>query len=100
MIQGGRGGVCSEINTLYNWLLEPLGFEVVSYSSRIIAKTLPIQPQSHRVMGVKLDGRIYLTDAGFNYDMHQIAPAPSRKTWSSRMENASTSWSAMNSGAG
>ena len=72
MIRGSRGGVCSEINTLYNWLLESLGFEVVSYISRIIAKTLPIQPQSHRVMGVKLDGRIYLTDAGFNYEHHRI----------------------------
>lgn len=72
MIESGRGGVCSEINTLYNWLLESLGFEVISYSSRIIAKTLPIQTQSHRVMGVKIDGSTYLTDAGFNYEHHRI----------------------------
>ncbi|MCQ4636741.1 arylamine N-acetyltransferase [Anaerovorax odorimutans] len=72
VIERSRGGVCSELNTLYNWLLESLGFEVVSYSSRIIAKTLPIQTQSHRVMGVQLDGKTYLTDVGFNFEHHRI----------------------------
>ena len=43
-----RGGVCSELNTLYNWLLESLGFDVTSYSARIIAATAPVQMRSHR----------------------------------------------------
>lgn len=72
IIRQERGGVCSEINTLYNWLLESLGYEVISYCSRIIAQTLPIQSQSHRLMGVALEGKIYLTDAGFNFEHHRI----------------------------
>lgn len=67
-----RGGVCSELNTLYNWLLASLGYEVVSYSSRIIAKTRPIQQKSHRIIVVLIDGERYITDVGFNYDHHRI----------------------------
>ena len=55
IIEGKRGGICSEINTLYNWLLESLGFDVTSYNTRIIAKTIPIQAQTHRAMGVLID---------------------------------------------
>lgn len=67
-----RGGVCSELNTLYNWLLESLGYDTVSYSSRIIAKDAPVQGRSHRVIGVRLDERIYLTDVGYNFEHHRI----------------------------
>lgn len=70
MIRGSRGGVCSEINTLYNWLLESLGFEVVSYISRIIAKTLPIQPQSHRVMWQNRPGHGWRRKLGFTEEPH------------------------------
>lgn len=67
-----RGGVCSELNTLYNWLLESLGYQVRSYSSRIIAKTAPLQPRSHRIIAVEINGEKYLTDVGFNYEHHRI----------------------------
>lgn len=72
MILRKRGGVCSEINTLYNWLLESLGYEVTSYNSRIIAAKTPYQGRSHRVIGVKLEKEIYITDAGFNFEHHRI----------------------------
>lgn len=67
-----RGGVCSELNTLYNWLLESLGFDVTSYISRIIAKTAPLQANSHRVMAVRFGKDVYITDVGFNYSHHRI----------------------------
>ena len=51
IIENNRGGVCSELNTLFNWLLESLEFEVISYSTRIIAKSALIQAQTHRAMG-------------------------------------------------
>lgn len=72
MIRRQRGGVCSEINTLYNWLLESLGYDVISYSSRVIATTAPLQGRSHRIMGVRLEGKSYLTDAGYNFEHHRI----------------------------
>lgn len=67
-----RGGVCSETNTLYNWLLESLGYETISYNSRIISKADPVQTTGHRVIGVKLDGATYITDVGVNYEHHRI----------------------------
>ena len=72
IIVNKRGGVCSELNTLYNWLLASLGYEVVSYSSRIIAKTRPIQARSHRIIAVTIGEDRYLTDVGFNYEHHRI----------------------------
>ena len=77
IILGGRGGICSELNTLYNWLLESLGFDVVSYISRIIAKSAPVQPNSHRVLAVRFDGdgdtcgSRQLTDVGYNYSHYR-----------------------------
>lgn len=72
IVRRRRGGVCSELNTLYNWLLESLGYHTVSYSSRIIAKDTPVQGRSHRIIGVRLDERIYLTDVGYNFEHHRI----------------------------
>lgn len=71
IVKRKRGGVCSELNTLYNWLLESLGFQAVSYISRIIAESRPIQSPSHRIMAVKLDSEFYITDVGFNYQHHR-----------------------------
>ena len=66
-----RGGVCSELNTLYNWLLESLGFDPVSFSSRVISEAVPYPGRSHRVMRVILNGHSYITDAGYNYEHHR-----------------------------
>ncbi len=72
IIVNGRGGVCSETNTLYNWLLESLGYDTVSYNSRIISKASPVQMTGHRVIGVDIDGISYITDVGVNYEHHRI----------------------------
>lgn len=72
VIERRRGGVCSELNTLYNWLLESLGYDVTSFISRIIAKTAPLQANSHRVMMVRFGDVRYITDVGFNFDHHRI----------------------------
>ena len=72
IILNKRGGVCSEINTLYNWLLESLGYDTVSYNSRIIARANPVQTTGHRVISVNIDGVSYITDVGVNYEHHRI----------------------------
>lgn len=72
IIIGKRGGVCSELNTLYSWLLDSLGYRSESYISRIISKTMPVQHKSHRIMAVDVGGRKYITDVGFNYEHHRI----------------------------
>ena len=72
LIEQGRGGVCAELNGMLNWLLESLGYAVESYNCRIIAKSLPLQPQTHRVLSVTLDGNRYLVDAGWSMEHHRI----------------------------
>ena len=66
-----RGGVCSELNTLYNWLLESLGFQVESFSSRVISDAVPYPGRSHRIMCVRLGDDRYITDVGYNYEHHR-----------------------------
>ena len=67
IVRRGQGGVCAELNTAYNWLLYSLGFSVTSYNSRV-AYPKPIQFRRHRVMGVELDGRTWITDVGTNLE--------------------------------
>ena len=66
IIMKNRGGICFELNGLYNWLLESLGYQVTSYAARFIDRLEEYQIRRHRVMCVALDGRSYLTDVGVN----------------------------------
>ena len=72
IVEQHRGGVCSELNAMYNWLLESLGYEVISYSCRITAQSDVIQWRSHRAMGVIIDGKTYVTDVGYNFEHARI----------------------------
>ena len=58
-----RGGVCAELNTIYNWLLYSLGFQVTSYNSRIISGE-KVEFRRHRVLGVRFGDKTYTTDVG------------------------------------
>lgn len=72
IIMRNRGGICFELNGLYNWLLESLGFKVVSYAGRFIDKLDPIQMRRHRVIVVTIEGKNYLTDIGVNSESPRI----------------------------
>ena len=58
-----RGGVCAELNTIYNWLLYSLGFQVTSYNSRIITGE-NVEFRRHRVLGIRFGDKTYTTDVG------------------------------------
>ena len=51
-----QGGVCAELNTLYNWLLYSLGFQVTSYNSRILTPDTYLF-RRHRIMGVEIEDK-------------------------------------------
>lgn len=72
VIMHNRGGICFELNGLYNWLLESLGFEVTSYSARFIDKMETYQLRRHRVMCVTLGEKRYLTDVGVNSESPRV----------------------------
>ncbi len=72
VIMHNRGGICFELNGLYNWLLESLSFEVTSYSARFIDKMETYQLRRHRVMCVTLGEKRYLTDVGVNSESPRV----------------------------
>lgn len=72
VIMHNRGGICFELNGLYNWLLESLGFDITSYSARFIDKMETYQLRRHRVMCVTLGDKRYLTDVGVNSESPRV----------------------------
>ena len=66
IIMKNRGGICFELNGLYNWLLESLGYKVTSYAARFIDRLEEYQIRRHRVMCIELEDKRYLTDVGVN----------------------------------
>lgn len=72
MIVRKRGGICFELNGLYNWLLESIGYDVTSYAARIITKQEEYQMRRHRVMCVNICGNRYMTDVGINCESPRV----------------------------
>lgn len=72
IILHNRGGICFELNGLYNWLLESLGFQVTSFAARFIDKINVYQIRRHRIMCVKIAESFYLTDVGVNSESPRI----------------------------
>ena len=62
IIMKNRGGICFELNGLYNWLLESLGYKVISYAARFIDRLEEYQIRRHRVMCIELEDKRYLTE--------------------------------------
>ena len=72
LILHNRGGICFELNGLYAWLLESLGFNFVSFAGRFINKINVYQMRQHRNMCVTINGKRYITDVGVNSESPRI----------------------------
>ena len=59
-----RGGVCCELNTLFNALLTYLGYDAYSIMVRITMRPGP-RPITHQCVITVLDGKKYYCDVGF-----------------------------------
>jgi N-hydroxyarylamine O-acetyltransferase len=60
-----RGGYCFELNGLFNWLLDKIGFQPVEYFGRWIwGEPLAVPMKRHRISKVVLDGTPYICDVG------------------------------------
>lgn len=60
-----RGGYCFELNALYKWLLEELGYPVISLFSRFWRDEPNAPPKRrHHVLKVEAEGEWYLCDVG------------------------------------
>ncbi len=59
-----RGGFCYELNGLFAWLLEQLGFKVVLLSARVFATDEPGPEFDHLVLLIETEERL-IADVGF-----------------------------------
>lgn len=73
-----RGGYCFELNGLFGWLLDSLGFAVDHLAARVLLGDTIVRPRSHRVLLVTLSDQRWLADVGFggNGLMAPIAVSP------------------------
>ena len=66
MIVNERGGYCFEINSLFNWLLNEIGFKTTNYMARYLRNEPGVPMRRHRVIIAEsgdADGKI-MCDAG------------------------------------
>lgn len=69
-----RGGYCYEVNGLFHWLLEELGFEAHLMAATVMRPTGEwAKENTHATILVMLD-RPYLVDVGFGDSAHQPVP--------------------------
>ncbi|MFG2736714.1 arylamine N-acetyltransferase [Streptomyces harbinensis] len=65
IVEGGRGGVCYELNGLMRRLLRDLGFDVRILGAAVIQVNGSFGPDlEHIFAGVHLDGEVWLVDVG------------------------------------
>jgi N-hydroxyarylamine O-acetyltransferase len=64
IVDRGRGGWCFELNGLFAWLLEQLGFDVTLLGSRVLGTDWVSHDLAHLLLRVDLD-QPYLVDVGF-----------------------------------
>ena len=61
-----RGGYCYELNTLFSFLLQEIGFNVTHLIGRpLYGYNNAIRPRTHMVLKVETEGKEYLCDLGF-----------------------------------
>lgn len=65
VVRGRRGGFCYELNGLFGWLLDALGFEVAMVSARVANERGELSQEfDHMALLVMLDS-VWLADVGF-----------------------------------
>ena len=71
-----RGGYCFELNALFNWLLNKIGFQTHSLFSRFLMnETAAIPIRRHRVMKTEINGIPYIADVGVGIEV-PVRPLP------------------------
>jgi len=66
LILNNRGGYCYELNILFSFVLQEIGFEVTHLIGRpLYGYNNAIRPKTHMVLKVTTEGKDYLCDLGF-----------------------------------
>jgi N-hydroxyarylamine O-acetyltransferase len=83
LVRARRGGYCFEQNTLFQAVLEALGYEVTALAARVRTGTTSIRPRTHMLLRVDLPEGAFLADVGFGGDgpVHPIPLAEGSEAW-------------------
>lgn len=69
-----RGGWCFEMNTLFAWALQEIGFQVQILSSGVLRPNGQTPDGDHMILLVTLEGENYLADVGFGDGSVPVLP--------------------------
>ncbi len=65
LIRQKRGGYCFEQNTLFQRVLEQLGYQLAPLQARVRRGVKEVRPNTHKLLRVHLHDQDYLVDVGF-----------------------------------
>ncbi|WP_246169850.1 arylamine N-acetyltransferase family protein [Alkalibaculum sporogenes] len=68
IVENKRGGYCFEMNGLFSFILEELGFKVTNLLARGTMDGKTYFAKTHQVLMVEIDDKRYLVDVGFGND--------------------------------
>ncbi len=72
MIIRHRGGFCFELQGLFYYLLQDLGYTVKQYAGRFMDEPWHIQMRRHRILVTELEGKRYVCDVGVRSESPRI----------------------------
>jgi len=79
IVVDGRGGYCFEHGTLFQAVLDQLGFRTVAHAARVVVMVPRHQsPRTHMFLTVDLEGERYVVDPGFGGHT-AVVPVPLRE---------------------
>jgi N-hydroxyarylamine O-acetyltransferase len=87
LVDARRGGYCYEHNLLFAAVLEELGFTVTRLAARVRHRATRINPRTHMLLLVDVDGARWLADVGFGAE-GLLLPVP----FGSGQESAQFAW--------
>lgn len=78
LVRDERGGYCFEQNTLFAAVLERFGFQVTRLAARVRFRSERLNPRTHMLLRVTIDGAAWLADVGFGGEglLHPISLEP------------------------
>jgi len=78
-----RGGYCFEQNTLFQAVLETMGFEVTALAARVRVGATGIRARTHMLLRVDLPEGAFVSDVGFGADgpLRALPLAEGREHW-------------------
>ncbi|SDR40007.1 arylamine N-acetyltransferase family protein [Natronobacterium texcoconense] len=88
IVSSNRGGYCFELNGLFHWLLDELGFEVDRVAARVVTESNASPPANHHANVVHLDRR-YVVDVGMGTP---VMRRPTPLDGSTRTDEAGVEW--------